>query len=95
MWKLLLVSSTDSGSWWMDLRQSMIDLAAEVIQKFPESPIYAAVQDAGANPVQSWMAFVNWFVPFRALSNILAVWCSAIAIYYIYQIVLRWVKVIE
>ena len=98
MWRLILETSsqiTETTSWWGDLRQGMIDLAAEVIQKLPESPIYTALQQSGGNPVQNWMGFVNWFVPFGTLSNILSLWCGCVAAYYIYQIVLRWIKVIE
>lgn len=86
---------TETTSWWGDLRQGMIDLAAEVIQKLPESPIYTALNQVGGNPVSNWMPFVNWFVPFGTISGILAAWCTCVAAYYIYQIVLRWIKVIE
>lgn len=96
----LLLSSapaapSETTSWWGDLRQSMIDLAYQVIEKLPESPIVAGLRELEGNPIADWMPFVNWFVPFRAITNILSVWATAVALYYLYQIVLRWIKVIE
>lgn len=84
-----------STSWWGDLKQGMIDVAAELIQKLPESPIVQALGEAGSSPVDAWMPMVNWFVPFRQIVSILAVWSAAVGIYYLVQIILRWVKVIE
>ena len=88
-------ASQQTTSWWGDLKQSMIDIAAVLISKLPESPIVSALNEAGGNPVASWMPFVNWFVPFQSIVRILGVWTAGIAIYYLVQIVLRWVKVIE
>lgn len=88
-------SEAVQGSWWSDLRQGMIDVAQQVIEKLPESPIVAGLREIGGNPVQQWMGYVNWFVPFREILTILGIWLSAVAIYYLFQIVLRWIKVIE
>lgn len=87
--------SGESGSWWGELRQSMIDIAAQVIEKLPESPIVAGLRELEGSPIADWLPFINWFVPFRTLLSILGVWLSAVAIYYLFQIVLRWIKVIE
>ena len=38
---------------------------------------------------------VNWFVPVNSFVSILETWLVAVGIYYVYQIVLRWIKVIE
>lgn len=88
-------ASQETTPWWGDLKQGMIDVAAELIQKLPESPIVTALGEAGSNPIQQWMPYVNWFVPFGTIIRILGVWASAVGIYYLVQIVLRWVKVIE
>lgn len=94
----LFLSSAGSEqtiSWWGDLKQSMIDLAVEVIMKLPESPIVAGLEAAGDTPILDWLPMINWFVPFRTLLAILSVWLTAISVYYLFQIVLRWLKVIE
>lgn len=38
---------------------------------------------------------LNWILPVDLFLSILGYWVSAIAIYYLVQIVLRWVKVIQ
>lgn len=37
----------------------------------------------------------NWFFPVQAILHILGLWLTAITIFYVYQIILRWLKVIE
>ena len=88
-------ASQETTSWWGDLKQGMIDVAAELIQKLPESPIVQGLEMAGPFPVAEWMPFINWFVPFRTLFAILGFWVTGVSVYYLVQIVLRWVKVIE
>lgn len=38
---------------------------------------------------------VNWFIPIGTFVSILEGWLVCVAVYYAYQIVLRWIKVIE
>lgn len=88
-------TSQQTTSWWGDLKQGMIDVASAAIQKLPESPIVTALREIGGSPVQEWMGYVNWFVPFAHIVRILGVWAAAIGVYYLVQIILRWAKVIE
>lgn len=37
----------------------------------------------------------NWFFPTGAILHIAGLWLNAILIFYVYQIILRWLKVIE
>lgn len=47
------------------------------------------------SPIAEWLGTLNFFVPVSEIIAICEVWLVAIGIYYIYQIVLRWVKAIE
>lgn len=47
--------------------------------------------DLGKN---DWLRWLNWFVPVDKFILVLELWLSAIAIFYLYQVVARWVKVI-
>lgn len=38
---------------------------------------------------------LNWIIPVSFMISVLGYWVGAIALYYIIQVVLRWVKVIE
>ncbi len=42
-----------------------------------------------------WLQFVNWFIPVGTFVSIFEAWLFGVGVYYIYQIVLRWIKVIE
>lgn len=80
---------------WDALSSTLVDLGKKVISFFPADPIQGAVSAAGVGPVGQWLGILNWFVPVGTILNILQLWLSAIAVYYIYQILLRWIKVIE
>lgn len=41
------------------------------------------------------LGWLNWFFPVGACVKILAVWVTCVMTYYIYTVVLRWLKVIE
>lgn len=62
------------------------------IQKFlPLSPFRDLIFDL-ENIDFGWL---NWFIPVQAIMHICGLWLTAIGIFYVYQIILRWLKVIE
>lgn len=66
-----------------------------VLNLFPSSP-FDVLQDMTANSqVYEWLQVLNWFVPVGTFVAILEVWLVGIAFYYVWQIVLRWLQVIE
>ena len=58
----------------------------------PMSPFRGFIQSIGQLPYLGWL---NWFIPIQDLITIFGAWLGAVAIFYLYQIVLRWVKVIQ
>lgn len=78
----------------------MLDWFLELIQKFgqlilsvlPKSPVKEILSDIGK---PDWLSYLNWFIPVRAIVQVLVIFLSAISIYYIYQLILRWVKAID
>lgn len=58
----------------------------------PRSPFRGFIDSIGQLPFLGWL---NWFVPVQDLIEIFAAWLAAVAVFYLYQIVLRWVKVIQ
>lgn len=77
-----------------DLSQSLIDVAYTVINIFPTTP-FTIIDEMGNTVVYEYLQYVNWFIDFSTIMNIFAAWLTCVAIYYVYQIVLRWIKVIE
>lgn len=41
-----------------------------------------------------YLNYVNWVIPFDFLVGLLGYWVLAIAVYYVAQVVLRWLKVV-
>ena len=42
-----------------------------------------------------YLNYLNWIIPVEEMAVILMYWLSAIAVYYIAQVILRWVKIIR
>lgn len=63
-----------------------------IIKVLPKSPfVYLDMNPA----VAEVMGYVNYFVPISTCVAIAEVWLVSIGLYYVYMIVLRWVKAIQ
>lgn len=40
------------------------------------------------------LCYLNWFISFRDLKVIFLVWLGVVSVYYVYSIVMRWVKML-
>lgn len=47
------------------------------------------------SPIAQYLPSINWLIPINEMILVGEAWLAAIAAYYLYQIVLRWVKAIE
>ncbi len=65
-----------------------------VLSLFPDSP-FSILQEMSSADFAQWLRFLNWFIPVNVFVGILELWLAGIAIYYVLQIVLRWLKAIE
>ena len=77
------------------LTASLVTLALNIIQLFPASPIQPLIATLSTPAVLEVLAFVNWFVPVGTMLGVLSGWLACVAAYYVYQILLRWIKVVE
>lgn len=76
------------------LTSALIGFAVSVIELFPTSP-FVFLDELGQSEFYEWLQFMNWFIPINTFVGILEGWLACVGIYYAYQIVLRWIKVIE
>jgi len=76
------------------LGQWAYDLAEAALSLLPNSP-FLFLQEMSNSPVVQWLAWLNWFIPINTFVAILEAWCSAILVYYVIQIMMRWAKAIE
>lgn len=66
--------------------------AESLMEVLPTSPFAPFIEEFSNLPYLSWL---NWFVPIGAAIRVLEVWLAAITVFYIYSIILRWIKAIE
>lgn len=79
---------------WDVLSDALVSFAVSVVELFPTSP-FVILDEMSKSEFYEWLRVMNWFIPVNTFVAILESWLSGIALYYVYQIVLRWIKVIE
>lgn len=77
------------------LSNSLIGLAISAINLLPSSPVSGVVSALSGSSAALWLSYVNWFIPVGTILGILSAWLFAVAAYYVYQILLRWIKVVD
>ena len=76
---------------------SISDVFDGLVQKIasilPTSPFKGVIDqlNTGGLPALGWL---NWFFPVSECLTVLGLWLAAIALYYLYMVVARWVKLI-
>lgn len=72
---------------------SVLDrVLAVVLVLLPKSPfVYIQM----IPDVEKILGYVNYFVPIQSCLVIAEAWLSAVAVWYIYQAILRWVKIVS
>lgn len=68
------------------------DKSAYLCNFLPTSPFRRIIDSMGNIP---YIDTIGWFVPIDEIILLLMYWTTAIALYYGYMIILRWVKAIE
>ena len=66
-------------------------LMEPLLRVLPTSPFKEYLAYFKDIPYLGWL---NWFVPIRAGLVVLGSWLGAIALFYLYSIVMRWLKLI-
>lgn len=68
------------------------ELQSVIFALLPDSPfIYITMPEE----IKKILGYINWVIPFYMIGNTLMVWSGAIAVYYAYQTILRWIKSIQ
>lgn len=66
-------------------------LVALIIAFLPVSPFQGIIETISEIP---YLQYLNWFFPVTECIAVLEVWLLAIATYYVYSAIMRWIKVI-
>lgn len=83
------------GAFWVGLVNGLIsDVASSaswLLAFLPSSPFVFLE----SSPIGQYLPAINWIVPVQAIVDSLALWVTAISLYYMLAIVLRWIRAIE
>lgn len=76
----------------MDFLSTIFQAFAEGLKSvLPLSPFRDFLADFSSIPYLGWL---NWFVPIDGILTVMAAWLGAVALFQLYSIVMRWLKVI-
>lgn len=72
------------------LMEKVKDTLITVLPVSPFSTFFANFETIN----HEWLGWLNWIVPVNEILDVVAVWLIAIALFYIYSIAMRWIKMI-
>ena len=77
----------------MDFLDGLWNGLYETISKvLPSSPFQPYIKEFANLP---FLNYLNWFVPVKDILIVMATYLTAVGLYYVYSIVLRWIKALE
>lgn len=62
-----------------------------IVNLLPRSPFAAFIDQFAGLP---FLGYLNWFIPVRQILIVMAAWLAAVSIFYLYSVIMRWVKLI-
>lgn len=75
--------------WFLELLNKF---GAMIVSLLPSSPVQKFL---GMFEEIPYLSYLNWFIPVSSILVVMEVWLSAIALFYLYSIILRWIKAID
>lgn len=73
------------------INQAFANIVSKLVELLPTSPFAGFIDRFAGLP---WLGVLNWFFPVRACLQVMLAWLAAIALFYLYSVIMRWVKVI-
>lgn len=73
------------------LLNALTDFANTLLSVLPKSPFSDLLNQFSDIPYLGWL---NWFLPIRDFIYIGGLWLTVIGVFYLYQVIMRWIKVI-
>lgn len=73
------------------LISKLTSLLNYVIALLPVSPFRKFIDEFSNIP---YLGYLNWFFPVGKILEVGAAWLAVIALFYIYSVIMRWVKLI-
>ncbi len=73
------------------IRGIFVSLWTSIINFLPGSPFKAIIGNLEGVP---YMAELNWFVPVHEIVIVVEVWLVAVALYYMYSAIMRFIRLL-
>lgn len=67
------------------------EMGSKILGMLPHSPFRSFIDGWIAPDYLGWL---NWFIPVTQILDILTVWLVSVGLFYLYSIIMRWVKMI-
>lgn len=74
------------------MKEILDKLLQPVLSLFPLSPFKPVIDELGSLP---FLSYINWFLPIGDFITMGTLWLTAIAAYYAWSIIARWVKILS
>ena len=75
----------------MTVQNAYNGIIDNIVHFLPTSPFAEFISEFSNLP---FLGYLNWFFPVRDCLRVMAVWLAAIALFYLYSVIMRWVKMI-
>lgn len=79
------------SSIWDWLCGFLSDCLEFLVDFLPDSPFKLL----DYTPIQPYLKYINWVIPLDFIVNVLSAWLICISTYYVWSVVLRWIKAID
>lgn len=73
------------------LGQAIENALEWLVNLLPDSP-FILLDDS---PIQPYLKWINWVIPFDFILNTLTAWLVAVAGYYVWSVVLRFINAVD
>lgn len=74
------------------MKEILDKLLSVILSLLPLSPFSDAIDSLTQLP---YLAYLNYFIPINMFIKIGEAWLAAIALFYLYSVIARWIKLIE
>lgn len=76
------------------ITDALMSLLNGVLDMLPDSP-FLFLQELGNSQFGDWLGYLNWFVPVYSWVGLTSAWLTALGLWYVVAIFLRWLRAIE
>ena len=77
--------------WFSEIFENFYDFLLEVL---PTSPFQQFISELETSKFAGAMGYLNFFFPVEDFLVIFLAWLTSLAVYYIWSVVMRWVRAI-